>query len=376
VQNTVLQLSELSLIAQRASGAQGDGPGGDGPYWERTLQHYMLALVLLLVTAREPVTIARMAEIGASAPLSPAQFSNRDWMRDSPLGQLLGRLAEEYPDERDPERRADIDLIFQFWTQWSALDGKPRGIVEGMWKTLSTHFLMNPLRSVFASGKSTTTPDDVLLKNRIVIVDYPIQAFKASGAIASQIWLYNIQKAIMRRSGPRGTLHPCAIIADECQYYVGPSSAEFASVARSSGGAIVYLTQTINSLRRVLGKETTDVLCSNLRTKFFAQCDGETAQFASSLCGSRYVWVNSTSDSGSTNHDEGGGISGGGGTTGMSRHQELRPFLLPSLLQTLRDGGALNAYEIDTCVMSGGRNFRGENGERMPFKVLSFRQRR
>jgi hypothetical protein len=54
------------------------------------------------------------------------------------------------------------------------------------------------------------------------------------------------------------------------------------AVARSAGGCTVYLTQTREAMRRVLGNsDTTDALLANLQAKFFCQNTGDTNEWAS-----------------------------------------------------------------------------------------------
>jgi TraM recognition site of TraD and TraG len=374
--SAVLLLSELSQAAEHATGMEAGGKGsGESAYFIKTLQHFLTGLVSLILTARLPLTINTMRELAASAPQTAAELATKEWQQ-SPLAQLLAQLAAEHTDVRDSERRADIEELFRFWTgDWPRLSLRPKSIVETMWATMISAFLHagSPLRSLFTGGGGTVRPEDCF-DGRIVIVDVPIQEFKAVGSIAAHVWKHCFQKAVMRRSGPRGSLRPTFLWADEFQNFVSEGDAEYQAVARGSGGCTVYLTQQIQSLSRVLGEDTTENLLANLQTKFFAQNSGKTNEWASNLIGSRYVWVMGTNTGGGT-HDT-TGIPTNNQQAGTSRNEQLRPYIQPSRFLTLRNGTPLNNYEVDSVVFAGGKSFKGPKDERAPFKILTFRQER
>jgi hypothetical protein len=105
-----------------------------------------------------------------------------------------------------------------------------------------------------------------------IVVNLPSQEFGLVGRIANLTWKFCMQKAILRRKQPEtGFLRPVAIFADEAQMFISKFDSEYQSVARSAGGATVYLTQNIESFRRVLkNNDAVDSLLGNLQALFFA----------------------------------------------------------------------------------------------------------
>ena len=149
----------------------------------------------------------------------------------------------------------------------------------------------------------------------------------------------------------------------------------YQSVARGSGGITVLMTQNIAGLRDAMGSaDKAESLMGNLQTIFICQSTGETASWASKLIGERHVTITGM------NIGRAGGVQGGvrGDSTsnaGVSRHEERRSYLESSAFQRLRRGGAACDYLVDAVVYSGGKLFAGENGEAVPYKLVSFRQR-
>ncbi|MFO0906863.1 MAG: hypothetical protein U0835_00585 [Isosphaeraceae bacterium] len=103
----------------------------------------------------------------------------------------------------------------------------------------------------------------------------------------------------------------------------------------------------------------TKQLQANLSTKFFCNCDPETAQFASSHC--------------DTERESFASYSSGRGeeeaTSSLS--ESYQPVLKISELFRLRTGGPGNGYVVDSIVVRG-RPFAPEN---LPFLRVSFSQK-
>ena len=374
--NTQLLLSEIAIAAERARGNTGAGQGGgDSAYFQTQLATLLTWLLLLVVTARIPPTIGTMSALMDSAPENIAALKSKDWQAGG-MGQVLAMLAQDCGPGCDSERRADIENLFAFFTaKWPSLNQRPRSIVEGMFSAMCSPFLQQPLRALFTGGKSTITPE-ACFDGTLVLVDIPVLQNQAVGAVCAQCWKYCFQQAVMQRSGKTEALRPAFLWADEFQNFVTARDAEYQAVARGLASPTVYLTQQIQSLSRVLGEDTTENLLANLQTKFFGQNAGATNEWASNLIGSRYVWEDTLNMGGGASHDIGGLPQGHSGHTGITRSRQLRPYVLPAEFLTLRTGGPLNDREVDTIVFSGGRTFAGENGERVPYKRLTFRQER
>jgi hypothetical protein len=117
-----------------------------------------------------------------------------------------------------------------------------------------------------------------------------------------------------------------------------------------------------------------DNLFANLQTKIFCQNSSPaTNGWASALLGERFVKVTSTSTGHSDQQSELGGDSGGS-NRGVSRHDERRWYVEPATFATLRKGGPANDLRVDCIVYAGGKLFPGEKEEKVPYKLLRFRQ--
>ncbi len=181
----------------------------------------------------------------------------------------------------------------------------------------------------------------------------------------------------MRRTPPKeqdAYLRPVFLWADEAQNFVSHSDAEYQAVARSAGGCTVYLTQNRESYRRVLGgSDAVDSLLGNLQAKFFCQNSGDTNEWASKLLGER--WLKTTSTNAGTSQGESAERqSGGNHSAGVTRSDQRRYFVEPSRFTTLRRGGALHDFQVESIVYNGGHLFPGER-ELLPYKLITFNQR-
>jgi hypothetical protein len=47
----------------------------------------------------------------------------------------------------------------------------------------------------------------------------------------------------------------------------------------------------------------------------------------------------------------------------------------PATFTTLKKGGAANDYHVESIVYCGGKPFGGADGEALPYKVITFRQK-
>jgi len=149
--------------------------------------------------------------------------------------------------------------------------------------------------------------------------------------------------------------------------------AEYQAVARSAGGCTVYLTQNRESYRRVLGNsDAVDSLLGNLQAKFFCQNSGDTNEWAAKLLGERWMTITSTNAGQSRNEGEQMPVDGSH-SSGVSRSDQRRFFVEPSVFTTLKRGGALHAFQVEAIVYNGGNLFSCGN-ETLPYKLITFNQ--
>ena len=180
---------------------------------------------------------------------------------------------------------------------------------------------------------------------------------------------------VMRRTPvTRGYHLPVFLWADEAQNFITHYDAEYAAVARSAGGATVYLTQNRESYRRMLGNyDAVDSLLGNLNCKIFCQNSStETNDWAAKLLGERWLHITGT-NIGQSKNDSTQGM-GGSHSSGVSRSEQRRYFVEPSRFTTLRRGGEKNGFQVDAIVYNGGHLF-ASGREDLPFRMLTFNQR-
>ncbi len=369
--NTVMLLEEIATAAQRASGGA-TSDGGDSAFFKNALHLFLTALVALAVASGEQVTLPRLRELASGAARSPAELRSEEWQKTSPTAQLLARLAEQQATEQDKERRADIAEIFAYWTgDFVSLSSRARSIIEMMFSMTVQPFLYQPLRQLFTGG-STITPE-ACFDGKIIIIDLPVQDLRLAGTVAALGWKHCFQISVMRRSGSRGTLRPVLLYADECQHWVTERDAEYQAVCRSSGGCTVYMTQQRDSIIRAIGERATDNLLSNLQTKFFCQNTGDTNRFASELIGERYTNITNVNFGDSAQYHPADPSASSSTHSGITRAEQKREYIQASRFQSLRRGGPQNQFQVDTVVYCGGKLF-GQGDEKLPYKILTFRQ--
>ncbi len=366
--NIVALLDEIArAVASGAGRAEG---GGDNKFFEDALHHMNTNLVDLPIFAGIPVSLPLLRSIVNTAPQNQEQAKDATWQRESACAAIL-REAENAVNQNFPENRDDFEECRQYWLQeYPALSEKTRSIITLSFSMLVRPFLTRPLRQLF-SADTTITPE-AAFKGRIILIDLPVQEYRLAGRVANLAWKYCFQVATLRRTQPTEPnryLRPVFLWADEAQNFISDFDAEYQAVARSAGGCTVYLTQNRESYRRVLGNDdAVDCLLGNLQTKFFCQNSGETNEWASRLFGEYWKEVTTTSFSNSYGITQPNDSSSGG----ISTQEQRRNYVDPARFTTLKRGGFLHQFLVESIVYKGGHLF--EDG--MPFKRLTFNQQR
>lgn len=359
--NIVALLDEIAkAIAGGAGGAEG---GGDNKFFEDALHHMLINLVDLPIFAGLPVSLPLLRSIVTTAPVNTKQVADADWKKDSACYAII-REAEQKLQQAPQSAKDDFEECKNYWLrEFPGISDRTRGIILLSFSMLVRPFLTRPLRLLF-SMDTTVRPEDTF-DGKIIIVDLPIQEFRLAGRVANLAWKYCFQVAVLRRTKPQnGFLRPVFLWADEAQNFISDFDAEYQAVARSAGGCTVYLTQNIESFMRVLGDYTSvNAFLGNLQAKFFCQNVGQTNSWAAELLGQRWINIASTSVS--------QGQGNGSGSGSVSRSEQQRYFVEPARFTTLKRGGEVNNFQVESIVYNGGHVF--EDG--LPFKLLTFNQR-
>ena len=374
---TINIVNLLVTIASALAGGSGPDAAGNGSekFWVDALRYLCTNLVDLMVLAEVEVTLPLLRSILNSAPLSLAQVKDPKWEGESDCAATLRGADETTARKEDPEARADFEECKTYWTkEFPALSDKTRSIIVLMLGMLVRPLVTRPLRKLF-SADTNITPEDAF-EGKIILIDLPTQEFQLAGKIANHIWKFCFQTAVLRRTPPKeGFLRPVFLYADEAQNFVTSFDAEYQSVARSAGGATIFLTQNRENFRRVLhNDDAVDSLLNNLQLKVFFQNTGATNKWASEMIGERWQKISSTNVGQSQNEAMLPHEQHKHHNAGVSRSEQRRFFVEPATFTTLRRGGALNHFQVDAILFNGGQLFF--NGkEYLPFKHITFNQK-
>ncbi|MDB6025855.1 MAG: hypothetical protein JWM68_2078 [Verrucomicrobiales bacterium] len=368
-----LVMAISSVITNSAGKSEG---GGDSQFWEGSLEHLTTNLVDLMLLAGLPVSLLLMRSILNSAPQNIAQVNDPKWQENSVCAAIL-READKNTSPGDEDKRADFEECRNYWlNEYPNLSEKTRSIITLTFSMLVRPFITRPLRRLFCT--ETTIQPESTFDGKIIIVDLPIQEYRLAGRVANIAWKQCFQAAVLRRMQPAQKdtyLRPVFLWADEAQNHVTKGDAEYQAVARSAGGCSIFLTQNRESYIRTLGDaNTVDSLLGNLQTKFFCQNTGETNEWASKLLGER--WLNITSTNASQGkHDHVHSTENTSHSTSVSRSDQKRFYVEPSVFTTLKRGGEINNFQVHAIVYKGGHLFAGPGTEKLPYKLLTFNQR-
>lgn len=359
---TINVVALLDEINGAISGDAGKADGGDNKFFTDALHHMLMNAVDLPIFANLPITLPLLRSIVTAAPTNLQQVQNEEWKQTSACWAIITE-AEQHLQHASQEVRDDFEECKNYWLkEFPVISDRTRGIILLSFSMLVRPFITRPLRRLF-STHTNIQPEDAF-DGKIIIIDLPIQEFRLAGRVANLAWKYCFQVAVLRRRKPQNAyLRPVFLWADEAQNFVSDFDAAYQAVARSAGGCTVYLTQNIESLKRILGNDATvDAFLGNLQAKFFCQNAGETNKWASELLGERWVQISSTSAS--------QGQAERSGSSSVSRSEQRRYFVEPARFTTLKRGGEAYGCQVESIVYKGGHLF--EDG--MPFRLLTFNQ--
>ncbi len=373
---TINIVSILDEIAGAIANAptKAAGGSGDAKFWEDSLHHMLTNLVDLPVFAGVEVSLPLMRSIVNSAPRSLAERDNPQWHEQSACAAIL-READKATQDKE-SLRADYEECANYWLEeFPVLSENTRSIIVLTFSMLVRPLITRPLRKLFSTD-TNVKPEDAF-DGKIIIIDLPVQEYRLAGRVANLAWKFCFQIAVMRRTTTTNGEHlrPVFLWADEAQNFVTKFDAEYQAVARSAGGCTVYLTQNRASFRRVLGdNDAVDSLLGNLQAMFFCQNAGETNDWAAHLLGQR--WMNVTSiNAGRSRSESVQSPDQTSHSSGVSRSEQRRYFVEPSVFTTLKRGGAMHDFQVDAIVYNGGHLFQNEDGEKLPYRLLTFNQR-
>ncbi len=375
VSTTIVSLLDEIADAVVNAGGENKGDGRD-KFWTGSLHLLNFYLVELVLLAGLRISLPLLRSILTSAPRSVEEAKGEAWQSESTCARVLGEADKATAKADDDTRTAFEDCQNYFLHDYPNLSERTRSIIHMSFIILVQPFLSRPLCKLLSSD-TNIKPEDTW-DGKIIIIDLPVQEWRLAGRVANILWKYCFQISVLRRSQPadrKSFLRPVFLWADEAQNFITKFDAEFQAVARSAGACTVYLTQNRESYLNVLGNfSAVDCFLGNLQCKLFAQSSSsDTNVWASKLLGERWVYTNATNVG--NGHRENGQFSGqANSSSGVTRSEQKRLYVEPSVFTTLKRGGELHNFQVQAICYKGGHLFPSGK-EMLPYTLLTFNQR-
>jgi type IV secretory pathway TraG/TraD family ATPase VirD4 len=322
----------------------------------------------VLMTAGESITPQSIHDVIMTAPVSPEELASDQWA-EQPCNQAL--RAAHYA-AKTPIEEHDFKLARDYLTrEWVSMSDRTRAsILVG---TIGTLTAMNTglCRELFANY-SNITPKDAIEGRKIIIIDLPPDDLGDTGRIGNIGWKFHYQREVLRRQVTGDS--PIAVIwGDEFSEWLSPFDASYVSRCRSYRGAMVAISQSLESFREVLpgdkGRSSVEALLSNFGHKlFFALGDSTTANWAAELVGKEMKLFSG----GGTQHSTYSPFAIDDPHYSTSYNEQYAHIIEPSrFLNGFRTGGPLHDFTVDALLLRSGEAF--SNG--LPIVPVAFDQR-
>jgi hypothetical protein len=222
------------------------------------------------------------------------------------------------------------------------------------------------------SGETNCSPQDVI-GGKWLLVNFPPSAWGAAGLLISTGWKHLVELAILEREF-RNEMPFVTIWADEFSQFCTKSDAHYICQARSHGGSLCVLLQSVASIYAAMpgeaGRHFADALLANFSHVIIHVSDPVTAKWAASKLGRKKELM----CSGGFQPSEDGIYGELFGSTrfhgSFSEHYE-QVLQDQAFQHGLRTGGPANDFIADAIVIKSGEPFTdGQN-----HKYVSFSQR-
>lgn len=380
--NMLVNLNEQIRILQSGSSQS------DEKFWDNSLRRLISRTISLLKLTNQNIDIYNIRKTIASSlekkdiklyeflkkkattkekipkeDKKQAQQSLKDMIQNYYLLELL-----EITDKLSSTE--DLSITLQYWkNEFASLSEKTRSIIIESALGIIEPFLVDGiLKNQFSKGLSPDLmPENIIKNKKIVIVDFSVKEFGFSGIIATAIYKIAFQSAMERRDITKeDNPKPVAFFVDEYQNFCYPSmDSLFQATARSSWVATVYITQNINGIIQVMGKDNamarTKSLLGNMNLKYFASnSDYDTNKWASDMIGEHWVNIDSY------NIDENAEMKGKTQKPERRRKVEIDDFT------TLRTGRSINNFIVEAVVFKAGKLWGDEENN---YALATFKQK-
>ena len=348
---------QLLLTLARAADMQKNSGGSGDRFWMDSMAELLRNALTLLYYADDEISLPRIAELIAEAPLSPEMLHHPEWRKKSGCLQLVNRAKAQ---ALTTQAHKDVKLAEQYWLNaFPNLAERTRSVVLATFSGLVDALIRSTLGELFSTG-TTITPDDTF-DGKVIILDLPVLSYGQVGLLAAIQFKTMFQKAVLRRDVRREP-RPVFLWADEAHNFCSSFDATYQAQCRSFRGCTVYLNQSLPLYRTVLGgSDHTDAFMGNLNVKIFHNnADPVTNQWAANLIGRE--WLSRSSYSSGMN----AGMRGQAGTSiGASMQDHYHHAVDPKMFTLLRTGGPQNRRNVDAIIVRGGQVFRATRARHM-----------
>jgi type IV secretory pathway TraG/TraD family ATPase VirD4 len=336
----------VNLLQELMEVINGDqGGGSNALFWKSEGGKVMLhafTIVLHAVGRIDWIDALRVIRDHAS---SLDQVESQAWRERSHTFKSVQEALAKFPHNGEVQRSSE------FWLRtFPAYDPRTRANVLAVTANLLEHFQSEPLRSSF-SGDSTCGPLDILTRQKIICVDFPVLQNRLMGLIANSIWNFCTCRVATEKNRHR----PAAIYIDEAQFLLTEETMRMQTVIRSHSVATILLFQNLPVLRARMSQAAVAGLLGSMNTIVFSrQADSETRQWAADRIGKKRT-IRETRNRGSSY-----GRGAGGSSSSVSKEEIWDYKFHPDEFSNLKTGGRENGYKVGTIVLHGDQAFRAK----------------
>lgn len=244
----------------------------------------------------ESRTKKALAALAAEIPKVMAEMNKALTERDRASWDAIDKRL---PLLSGPEMAASQEYLTGAWDQM-AKETKT-GIIASISQIMDSFAGAPMLRERFASGLASNTVGlDAALNGKIALVTLStLEEGIAARLVAVLLKTTLYREARLREAALKGTDakpqdRPCLVMMDEVQEIVtvdptsGLSDATFWNVARSTGLAGVFATQTVAALTQAMGRDAADNFLQQTRSKVFLRSEDQATVSYASWCAGEY----------------------------------------------------------------------------------------
>ncbi len=341
---------EIYKMGNRFSGAGGE-KGGER-YWDAALKRCINRLIQLLKLAKEQVSIENMIKLLSFALTEEevdqlGKLSDKEILTWADDNYCIDCIIKAGNNSEDAELQAEYELVKgYFLREFARLDDRSKPIIKESFLGLVEPFTSGILKKYFSAG--TNLYPEATFEGKIIVLDFPVKEYLASGIYAQGIYKLLWQQAAERRN-TNENLVPIFLWVDESQLFLSDYDQIFQTTARSSQACTVFISQNISNYYSAIGgnnpQAKVDSLLGNLGTKIFhANNDAVTNEWAGKTIGKAFMNITSVN-------------VGKGQSQNAGIQQQLHFQVEPREFTTLKSGGKMNDFDVEGIITIAGREW-------------------